>query len=105
MARQGCNKDEMDRLVAALVASEGDWKEAKKAVPGVDPVVLDKGFKAWAFKAAGLKIPDDAKAAAAEHERQEKLSAQHRAEAKAASDAAATAAAAGKPIPDADPLK
>jgi hypothetical protein len=91
----------MDKLVSALVASEGDWKEAKRAVPGVDPTVLDKGFKAWAFKTAGLKIPDDAKALAAEQERLEKLSAENKAKAKAASDAAA----AGKPLPDADPLK
>lgn len=62
MARKdGINGDEMKKLVAVLKAT-GKWEEAKAALPGVDGALLDRGFKAWAMKQAGLEaLPQKSK--------------------------------------------
>lgn len=98
--KEGLNRDEMDKLVATLIEEEGNWEKSKRRFAHVDPKALDKGFKAWAFKKAGLKLPETDKALAAELEKQEKLAAQQKAEARAEAEKA------GAPIHDAvDPLK
>lgn len=54
------NDQESSRLVKALMDTK-DWEKAKTALPDVDPAALDKGWKDYAFKKAGL---DPEKAAA-----------------------------------------
>lgn len=53
--QQGCNTMQMGTLAAALKET-GDWEKAKAALPVVDPKSLDEGFKAWAFKQAGIDL-------------------------------------------------
>jgi hypothetical protein len=88
MAKRDCiNTMEMGFLAAELKAT-GDWDAAKARLPNVDPAVLDKGFKAWAFKTVGLDL--------------DKYEATKRSEKAAAEKAAAEAKKAAEKV---DPLK
>lgn len=37
-----------------------DWEAAKAVLPDVDPAALDKGWKAWAHKKAGVALEQPA---------------------------------------------
>ena len=60
--RPGLTRDEMNKLVARLsemvqggAEPENAWEVLKATdFRGVDPKALDAGFKAWAFRRAGL---------------------------------------------------
>jgi hypothetical protein len=76
--RQGCNNDEIRKLQAAY-DDLGDWEKAKKVLPGVDPKVLDDGFKEFITKG---KLPKRSKLTKAEAEELAKLEAAEAAELK-----------------------
>jgi hypothetical protein len=52
--RDAINRDEYAALVAA-VKSGKTWDETRGVLPGVDPIALDKNFKAIVLKAAGVE--------------------------------------------------
>lgn len=42
------------KLLRAFLESK-DWEVAKSFLPDVSPAALDKGWKAWAYKKAGIE--------------------------------------------------
>lgn len=61
--RTSINDAEQARLVRALMDTK-DWEAAKAVLPDVDPKALDKGFKDYAFKKAGLPLSQKEREAA-----------------------------------------
>jgi hypothetical protein len=55
--RDAINKDEGRSLAAAMRLGKS-WDEVRGMIPGVDPAALDRGWKAWVLREAGVVEPE-----------------------------------------------
>lgn len=53
--RDAINSDEGARLVKAM-KDGADWDEARTMLPGVDPEALDRGWKDYVHREAGVEL-------------------------------------------------